>query len=487
MDNYLKKTERAAKRKLSDHMLFEHGKVPPQAVDLEKALLGGIMVNQYNIEEVMQLLKPEMFYKESHQKIYAAIKELYDNSEQIDLHIVINKLSSMGELDMVGGAYYIVELTTKTTSGTTINSPAYAKIITEKFLKREMIRISSDIMKEAFEETSDAFDVMDLANNSLIGVNEIIASKGSIKTMKEVAVKTVGAYDKRVKAKLKGLPPGVPTGINRLDQLIGGLQKSDLILIGARPSMGKTATALSMAKSAAVNKFKVAVFSIEMADIQIGNRMICAEGGINSFKFKNAELDTEEYKKLKAAQKSLSKLSIYIDDAAQNSVANIKIKANIIKKKYGLDMIIIDYIGLIDAPKEDTRELSVAAVSKSLKALAKNMDIPIVVLTQLNRDVEKRGGDKKPQLSDLRESGGLEQDADLVMFLWRPAYYNIEDVTDHKGVPINVENYLEIIVAKHRNGFTGAIKASHNNDMNDIADYNVYANYQPQEEPLDEF
>ncbi len=429
------------------------GKIPPQALELETAVLGAMMLEKEAVNAVIEILKPESFYKDVHQKIYFAIQDLFARSEPIDILTVTQALKKTGDLEFVGGAYYISQLTDRVAS--TANVETHARIIAQKFIQRELIRISNEIIKEAYEESTDVFDLLDKAEDGLFQVAEGNIKK-SYSKMSGVVKEALDGIEAAMKNK-DGVS-GVPSGFTKLDRLTGGWQRSDMIVLAARPGMGKTAFVLSMARNMAVDyKVPVAVFSLEMSAVQLVNRLISGESEIEGDKLKRGSLDDHEYHKMHDRITKLAEAPIFIDDTPGLSVFDLRAKCRRLKAQHGIDMIIIDYLQLMTAGganNKGNREQEISTISRSIKGLAKELDVPIIALSQLSRAVESRGGDKKPMLSDLRESGAIEQDADIVSFIYRPEYYGLD--VDEEGN--SLKGVGEIIIAKHRNGALDTIQ-----------------------------
>lgn len=426
------------------------GKVPPQALDLEEAVLGALLLEKDALTNVIDILKPNTFYKDSHKEIYESIVDLFNNSEPVDLLTVTNHLRKKGKLELVGGAYYITELTSKVNSAAHIEY--HARIIIEKAIKRELIRIASEIHREAYEDTVDVFSLLDKTEQSLFEVSEINIRK-NYADMRSIMHEAILELEAK-KLQGDGLT-GVPTGFTALDRITSGWQKSDMVIIAARPGMGKTAFVVSAMRNAAVDfKKPVAIFSLEMSSIQLVNRLISAEAELESDKIKKGNLEDYEWEQLVHKTAKLSEAPIFIDDTPALTILELRAKARKLVAQHGVELIIIDYLQLMsgDSSKSGSgpgnREQEIASISRSLKNIAKELNIPIIALSQLSRAVEVRGGDKKPQLSDLRESGSIEQDADMVLFLYRPEYYGIN--ADEEGN--SVQGVGEVIIAKHRNG-----------------------------------
>ena len=426
--------------------------VTPQAIPIEKAVLGSILTDSRSLNDCIDILHPEVFYDPKHVLIFKAIKELFDKPEAIDILTVTKNLRSKGELEQAGGAIYLTEITNNI--GSTANIETHARFILEKFILRELIRISNDTMHSAFDETSDVFEILDQTEKDLYQVTE-----GNIKrNFKEMHVLMAEAIQEieAMKSKDVGLS-GVPTGFTDLDRITSGWQKSDMIIVAARPGMGKTSFVLSMARNTAV-KFKrpVGIFSLEMSNIQLVNRLISAESGIPSDKLRKGELKEHEFVMLNTKIKELSEAPIFIDDTPAISIFELRAKCRRLKQKHNVEVIIIDYLQLMTggSDKKGNREQEISTISRSIKSIAKELNIPIIALSQLSRAVEQRGGDKRPQLSDLRDSGAIEQDADIVTFIYRPEYHGFDQ--DAEGQ--STQGISEIIVAKHRNGSTGSVK-----------------------------
>ncbi len=426
---------------------LEYGKIPPQALDLEEAVLGAVMLEGFAINKVIDILTPEMFYKQSHQFIYSAVKTLFANSEPIDILTVTNQLSKDGHLEVVGGSYYVVMLTNKVASSANIEF--HARIIQQKFIQRELIRISSDIITDAFDERTDVLELLDIAERNLFKIAEDNLRRSASK-MKDVLKDALHSIEEATKH--SGHISGIPSGFHKIDNLTSGWQRSDLIILAARPGMGKTAFVLSLARNMAVDhSVPVAVFSLEMSAVQLVTRLISAEAEVNAEKLKKGTLDQSDWSHLNRSIQSLEKAKIFIDDTPALSIFELRAKCRRLKSSDNIGVIIIDYLQLMTAgsDKGGNREQEISTISRSLKALAKELNVPIITLSQLNRSVETRTGLKRPQLSDLRESGAIEQDADMVCFLYRPEYYGFKQ--NEQG-QIFADGYAEFIVAKHRNG-----------------------------------
>ena len=427
------------------NIMTDMGRVPPQAIDMEEAVLGAIMLEKDAIITVLDVLKSESFYKDVNQKIYSAIISLNQRELPVDLYTVTEQLRSEDELDNVGGPVYLTQLTSKVVSAAHVEF--HAKIVAQKFIQRELIRVTSEIQGRAFDDSNDINELLDYSENELFQIAEgnIKKEVSPLNVVLKDAIHEIEEASKREDALI-----GVPSGFTKLDRLTSGWQKSDLVIVAARPSMGKTAFALSMARNMAVDhKKSVAVFSLEMSAVQLVNRLIVAETELPSNRIKNGRLREDEWKQLETKIKTLEDASIYIDDTPAISVFELRAKCRRLSAQHKLDIAIVDYLQLMTGPKDaGSREQEVSNISRSLKSISKELNVPIIALSQLNRSVEVRSGNKRPQLSDLRESGAIEQDADMVLFIHRPEKYGftqLENEMPSKGI-------AEIILAKNRNG-----------------------------------
>jgi len=427
---------------------LEKGKIPPQAIDLEEVVLGAMMIDKKGVDEVIDILSADAFYKESHKHIFEAIFKLFENSEPVDLLTVSSQLKKDQKLDLIGGDFYLISLTQRVSSSAHIEF--HARIILQKYIQRSLIKISSEIIEEAYDETKDVFDLLDNAEAKLYEVTQ-----GNVKKSTETAQSLVIQAKKKIEeiSNKEGMS-GIPSGFDRLDKLTSGWQPSDLIIVAARPGMGKTAFTLTMARNVAVNtNIPVAFFSLEMSSVQLITRLISSETGLSSEKLRTGKLEKHEWEQLNVKVKTLEKAPLFIDDTPSLSIFDLRAKARRLASQYGIKMIMIDYLQLMTAggsQKGGNREQEISTISRNLKALAKELSIPVIALSQLSRAVETRGGSKRPLLSDLRESGAIEQDADIVSFIYRPEYYKIDEWDDEERSP--TEGQGEFIVAKHRNG-----------------------------------
>ena len=426
------------------------GKLQPQATDLEEAVLGAMMLEKESLSNVIDILKPEAFYKPAHQSIYRAILDLFNNSEPVDLLTVTSQLKKNGELDIAGGAYYISQLTNRVASSA--NAEYHARIILQKYIQRDLIRISTDVINKSYEDSADVFDLLDKATESIFQLvdTNVRKQQDSISKLLAKAITQIEEASQQT----SGIT-GVPSGFTSLDRITGGWQKSDLIIVAARPAMGKTALVLTLARNAAVEFNKpVVFFSLEMSSLQLVNRLISAEAELEQDKIRKGQLRDDEFVQLNERIKKLASAPLFIDDTPALSIFELRAKARRLKENSDIQMIIIDYLQLMTAGGDSggrggSREQEISYISRSLKGLAKELDVPIIALSQLSRDVEKRAtGSKRPQLSDLRESGAIEQDADMVAFIYRPEYYGLDVFEDNEPS----RGMAEIYIAKNRHG-----------------------------------
>src|SRR5690554_6171231 len=412
-------------RERQNVITLEKGKLPPQAVDLEEAVLGAMMIDKKGVDDAIDILKPEAFYKEAHRYIFEAIETLFQSTQPIDILTVSTQLRKNGKLEIVGGDFYLISLTQKIASSAHIEF--HSRIILQKFIQRSLIKISNEIIEDAYDETSDVFELLDQAESKLYDVTQ-----GNIKKSTETAQSLVAQAKKRIEeiGKREGLS-GLPTGFHKLDSLTSGWQPSDLIIIAARPGMGKTAFVLSMARNIAIDSNKgVAFFSLEMSSVQLITRLISSETGLPSEKLRTGKLEQHEWEQLNVKVKDLEKAPLFIDDTPSLSIFDLRAKARRLKSQYDIQLLVIDYLQLMTAGGNSkgigNREQEISTISRNLKGLAKELDIPVIALSQLSRAVETRGSSKRPLLSDLRESGAIEQDADIVSFIYRFEYYKID-------------------------------------------------------------
>lgn len=423
-----------------------NGTLPPQALELEEAVLGALMLESNSVIAVEEYLSPESFYRREHQIIYSAILDLSHDLKPVDLFTVTERLKSRQELKEVGGAPYLAQLTQKV--GSAANVEFHAKIVAQKYVQRELIRSATEIQRRSYDETVDVTELIGFAEGEIFKVADGHV-KRSVQSAKDIMAKVLNQIEEA--SKNASSINGVPSGFTSIDKVTLGWQLSDLIIIAARPAMGKTAFVLSMARNITVEYERaVAFFSLEMSSVQLMMRLLIAETGLSGQDVKSGRLTPEQWRHMESSVKPLAAAPLYIDDTPALSVFEFRSKARRLKSHNNIELIIIDYLQLMTAGSagNGSREQEVAFISRTLKAIAKELNIPIIALSQLNRSTETRGGSKRPQLSDLRESGAIEQDADIVAFIHRPEYYGINQTED--GMP--TAGMAEIIIAKHRNG-----------------------------------
>ena len=433
-----------------------YGKVPPQARELEEAVLGAILLEKDKLADVMEILpKAECFYVESHQRIYNAIIALQNKNTEIDSLTVMEHLRVTNQLEIIGGPYTLANLTQNVVSSAHVL--AHARIVMQKYIQRELIRIGGEIINDSFEEKSDVFDLLDKAEQDLFEIGNSYLKKDS-ESIKDILVKTMEEIEEA--RKNKDDVTGVPSGFAKLDEITGGWQKTDLIILAARPAVGKTAFALNLAVNAALSKdkpFGVAVFSLEMGSTQLVKRLLSMVTEVRLESISRGNLDDKELLQMQDRMDRLAKAPIFLDDQAGLNIFELRAKCRRLKAKHDIGLIIIDYLQLMHGTdKAGNREQEISKISRELKGLAKELQVPVIALSQLSRAVETRSGDrgKIPQLSDLRESGAIEQDADMVIFIYRPEYHGIAN--DENGETVEGETHINI--AKHRNGRLDSVK-----------------------------
>jgi replicative DNA helicase len=419
-------------------------RIPPHNLDAERSVIGAVLLTSDVLMDVVDIVKPDDFYSRNHASIFETIIELFNQNLPVDVVTVTERLATKGILETVGGIPYIASLA----DGVPLSSNAkqYATIVAEKSIQRKLIKAAYEISKTAYEPEGDISQALEMAEQLVFGISQNRTGKSYVQ-LRDVLT-TV--YNKLEEISLMKGIPGIPTGYHDLDKMLSGLHDSDLILIAARPGMGKTAFMLNIAQYAAINrKVPVAVFNLEMSNEQLATRMLSSVSQVASEKLRSGQIQDDDWTRLAEALGPMSEAPIYFDDATDVNVSSIRAKCRKLKLEKDIKLVIIDYIQLMSGSKRtDNRVQEVSDISRSLKIMAKELNVPVIVGSQLSRDVEKRG-DKRPMLSDLRESGAIEQDADIVMFLYRDDYYNPD--TEFKNV-------TEVIVAKHRNGSTGTVK-----------------------------
>ncbi len=429
----------------------DYGKIPPQSIELEESVLGAILLEKDALIDVIDFLKPESFYKDEHQKIYQSILNLFKNNKGIDCLTVTEQLRKDKYLEECGGPAYITQIQMRISSASHIEY--HARIVHQKYMQRELIRISSEVMNRSFDESLDVKDIIDFAETEIFNINNNNIQKEA------VGVSTILNNEIKIIHKLVSKEitfNGIPSGYTSLDRLTGGFQKSDLILVAARPSMGKTAIILHMAKNIASYKKKVMFFSLEMSKEQLIRRLISYETGIDTMDMSKGNLTENELLMLEILLEKYNIDYLYIDDTPSLSITEFKARIKRYKMKYGVDIAIVDYLQLMKGEKTSgNREQEISSISSGLKSCAKINDIPIIALSQLSRELEKRAN-KRPMLSDLRESGSLEQDADMVIFIHRPEKFGEETISTDKG-EIRTKGLIDLIIAKYRNGSQGDV------------------------------
>ena len=434
-------------------------RIPPHSTEAEKSVLGSALQSRDALFEILEILDPEDFYSEHHKEVFEAVRELNRRSEPVDILTVSEELSKRNTLSMVGGRAFVASLPAEAPS--TVNAEAYAHIIKEKAILRRLIRSSADILDRSYKENGDSQEVLNFAEQEIFNIARA-KQKKDYTALGDVLLSNIDQID--AMAAVDGKVIGIPTGFKLLDEKTAGMQKSNLIIVAARPAMGKTAFVLNVAQNASLKSgAHILFFSLEMSKEELGMRMLSSDTCIELAKLKTGDLSRTEWEDLYIGIDRLTAAQIYIDDTPGISLMEMKNKCRRLKSEKGLDMIIVDYLQLMEA-KAESRQQEISKLSRSLKILAKEMDCPVIVLSQLSRAVEQRT-EKKPQLSDLRESGAIEQDADLVMFLYRDEYYNPE-TTDKP-------NTCEVIIAKHRGGSTGSV------DLAWLGKYTKFADKSP--------
>ncbi len=433
------------------------GKLPPQAIELEEAVLGAMMLENHKLAEVTEIItSSEVFYMEANQKVYDAILSLNRNGGMVDMLTVTEELRKQGTLDAVGGPYYVTKLTYAVVSSA--NVEYHARIVVQKYIQRELIRLSSSLIGMAYEDTTDVFDLLDTAEKNLYDISDKYLRK-NFTDLTTILNETVKEIEHQAENKEDFI--GVPAGFKTLDHITAGWQKTDLIILAARPSVGKTAFAINLLMNAATHKespASVAFFSLEMSTGQIVKRMLSSYASVEMGHISKGNMEAYEMEILRKKSEELKSAKMFLNDQAALSIMQLRAECRRIKQKHGLDMVVIDYLQLMthgDVGKNSNRENEVSKISRDLKALAKELNVPIIALSQLNRSLESRKSENKmPQLSDLRESGAIEQDADMVMFLYRPAYHGLSE--SPTGDPISDDTTI-LSIAKHRNGALGKV------------------------------
>ena len=450
---------------------YQYGKIPPQAVELESAVLGAIMIDPSCVPQVMGLINIESFYKLQNQLVFKACKQLYDKAQPLDILTITEQLTRSEELEQAGGPYYVTTLTDNIYSG--MNAEYHCKILIEKQMKRSIIQAAQQSLEMSFDDSTDSFDCLTALELAIVNINEIMATGGNMKHVEKLATEAETEARQRESLYKSGKCTGIPTGIKQLDKRTTGWQNGELVVLAGRPSMGKTALMLHHAISAGVN---VCMYSLEMSGVSLANRLILSLADLDAERFRAGAMGPEDWKQFYTAKEKLSKLPIYVDDNAVVTTRYIKSHSKIMKDKGKCDIVFIDYLQLTDMRSDQNgrnREQEVSQAAREFKIMAKSLDIPVVLLSQLSRKCEMRAN-KKPLLSDLRESGAIEQDADIVIFAYRPSYYGLTDSNGNDQTGIGFE-----IIAKGRNIGVGDIPFRHNENMTKIFDYEYSGDDQP--------
>ncbi|MBL7811654.1 MAG: replicative DNA helicase [Bacteroidetes bacterium] len=461
------------------------GRVPPHTRELEEAVLGGMMLERDKVDLVIDILSEKHFYVPENQVVFRAIRKLYeDGAGAIDLLTVNNALRNSGELELIGGSYYLAQLTNRVASAANIEF--HSRILTQKFVQRELIRVSGEIAVDAYNDGADSFELLDDSERKLYEIKNA-GLKRNFQDINTLIARALKTLDDRSKTENDGIT-GVASGFTDLDRITSGWQPSDLIILAARPAMGKTAFALSLVRNAAVDFGKsVMIFSLEMADVQLVNRLISGEAEIPGDKIRKSDLTEEEWGRLHDRTTRLGESRIFIDDTPQLSIFDLNAKCRRVHSQQGLDLVVVDYLQLLrheTKGQQGNREQEIAFISRSLKGLAKELNIPVIALAQLSREVEKRQN-KRPQLSDLRESGSIEQDADMVMFLYRDQYYTKMGVGEPTrgqepqfSAADQIDGLVEILIGKNRHGAVGTAYAKF------VSPYSKFVDLAPEERLL---
>jgi replicative DNA helicase len=432
---------------------YQIDRKPPQATDFEQLVVGAAIIESTALDQI-PFLTPGMFYDEKYRTVFEAVMQLKRDGRAVDIATVARKLYEMKQLETVGGALWVSDLTRRVANGAHIEH--HARYIQQCYLLREVINVSTEVQRLAYEPEADAFEVLNKASSKFFAIEDGVRKGSQVRTAREVAKLERESYLARENARLNGKTYGVPTGFSGLDAYTFGWQVSDLVILAARPGMGKTALALAFAHHAAANDVPTAIFSLEMNCVQLFSRLVLAESQVSSGRYKSGALETWEANATEDARKKLEALGLYIDDTPGLSVFEMRAKCRRLKAQHNLGMVVVDYLQLMTAGESGrgNREQEISTISRTLKVIAKELNVPVIALSQLSRAVETRGGDKRPQLSDLRESGAIEQDADLVLFIHRAEYYGF--TTDSEGN--STAGVAEVLIAKHRNGALGTVQ-----------------------------
>ncbi len=456
-----------APKKMDQSSVLDSVRSMPSNIEVEQAVLGAMFLDREAVNLAVENLQPDYFYKKSHQLIFKAMVKLFEQDAEIELLSVADVLSQMGKLDEIGGHVYLAEIVNSTP--TSANIQYHIEIVKNKALTRLLIKTCNVIIDEAFSEEKEIGNLLDFAEQNIFEISEKRLKKG-FDPIRPIVERTFERIDKLYHSSVAGVT-GVPTGYVKLDQLTAGLQPSDLVILAGRPSMGKTAFALNIARNAAIDHgIPVGVFSLEMSSDSLAMRLLCTEAKVNIMSVRTGKFTKEELKRLMEYANQLMEAPIYIDDTPAMNVLELRAKARRLKAEHNVQLLIIDYLQLMEG-KGENRQQEITHISRSLKAIAKELDVPVLALSQLSRAVETRDKSKKPQLSDLRESGSIEQDADVVMFVYRPEYYGIMEFADTGE---STHNRCEIIIGKQRNGPTGTVRLTFLKEYGKFADPDIF-------------
>ena len=453
------------------------GRIMPQAIELEEAILGAVMLEKGAFEIANNILTAEMFYSKVNELIFGSMVELEENRQPIDMLTVVEQLRKKGDLDIVGGPYTIAQLSQKVVS--TAHLEYHCMVVKEKYLRRKLIDVCSTNTGLSFDESEDLDDLVAKASGEIEQLQEIMIGRNDTAHLSQACSESIQEMHIRIDNQRNGIMSGIPTPFADLNRLLNGWKKKKFILLAARPSVGKTSLAIKIAKTAAEHGHPVVIFSLEMGKTELTDKMIVGEADISADHYESGCLSAEESNKAESAMYRISKLPIYVDDNPMQTVVNIGNKARLLKKQGKCSMAIIDYLQLIKSiGKDKIREQQVSEISRLLKVYSKELDIPIIALSQMNRDIE--GENRDPRLSDLRESGSLEQDADIIIFITRPGMHSSDVIRDKKTDEV-LENCIKLFVKKHRGGKLGEVKVKHNQSLSNFYDWDSrgYSNMFP--------
>jgi replicative DNA helicase len=440
------------------------GKLPPQAPDLEEAIIGAVLLEKNALDALVEFFKPEHFYVEANKLIYEAVIDLFNEAKPVDMMTVVDRLKKVGKLELVGGAYKIAELTSRVSSAANIEY--HARVVQEFSIKRRMIEMASQIHHDAYDDTTDFSELLETAQKTFDAITGN-SFKGNFKTAKQLHHEQSKEIAERIQK--KGMI-GIRSGLYALDEITNGFMPGELTVIAARPGMGKTAMVVCVARNIAIDQKKpVAIFSLEMVGGQLMNRLISAESHVSLERILRGQLSSAEIQHIGSTDRILSESPLFVDDNASLTILEFRARARRMVMQHGVQAIIVDYLQLMKNPEAFNRENEISSISQQLKVVAKELNIPVIALAQLSRAVETRGGSKRPQLSDLRESGGIEQDADVVMFLYRPEYYKVKAYEDGSST----QGVMEIIVAKHRNGRLDTAKVKYIGHFTKVTNFEI--------------